>query len=376
MLVLLINLCYSFCCIVNEHIMVQCQILPYGSSIGIIGGGQLARMLSLAAANLGYKTTIFDPDVNCPAAEVSHKVISAQFDNQNEMSKFCNSVSFITFEFENINTSVIPDNAITRPHKSALTISQNRKFEKEFINSCGIKTAEYQYFPNITSFVNSPKNIISYPSILKTCTLGYDGHGQYMIKNSSDITNEIPNHDSGFILEKFVDFKKEISIIVARDIYKNVAFFPIAQNIHKNGILHISTIDSDITENIKDATQIIAKTLVEKLDLNGILAIEMFVTEGDVILVNEIAARPHNSGHWSMNACNISQFTQLIRILAGFPVIDVTNHSACTMINLLGNDIKNIDQYYNNHNACLHIYNKSIIKPNRKMGHVNILSQK
>ena len=348
-----------------------------GFTIGIIGGGQLGKMISIAAAKLGYKTHLLTDDCDSPSIQVTNNVtILNSYQDIELLLKFASSVDVATLEFENIPSTVIDvlsKKTKVYPGKKALYIAQNRIREKQHIRSLGIKTTN---FKTINSYDSLEQNILElgYPALLKIAELGYDGKGQYMIKEQSDLKAlSILNWDKTYILEKFVKINKEISIIISKSIDGSVEFFPIAENYHNNGILAKSSVPAQINKEINVQAQQIAIKIAESLNLVGLLAIEFFITDTQELIVNEIAPRPHNSGHWSLDACNISQFEQLVRAICGLPLQPVKLFFPCTMDNILGEDIYKYYQYGTKINESIHIYGKTQASKNRKMGHINTL---
>ena len=341
----------------------------FGGNLGVIGGGQLARMLIPAAASFGYRVNILSNSAVCPAADLAYSVVVADYGDTEALGKFCQDNDFVTFEFENVNVDILPVLDKIRPKASIVAISQNRIKEKEYIGKLGIDLAPY-------SVVYSVEDIASkadlFPAILKTSSLGYDGKGQVAI-NSIDDLEKVEEFSDARVLESKVDFVKEISLIVSRDVNGSIEFFPVAENVHDRGILQTSSVPALISKDVLCRVHEIGKGMAEGLELVGILAIEMFVEPDGNVLVNEIAPRPHNSGHWSMDVCNVSQFEQLVRAVIGLPVVGVYTMAGCEMINLLGDDIYSVSQYCHNRDAKIHLYNKQSVGTRRKMGHVNII---
>ncbi|MBM3579574.1 MAG: 5-(carboxyamino)imidazole ribonucleotide synthase [Alphaproteobacteria bacterium] len=335
-------------------------------TIGIIGGGQLGRMACLAAHQLGFRSVIFTDQKNSPASFVTDAVIVADYSDQKALKEFCKIVDVVSFEFENIpfeTASFVASCVDFHPRAEILKITQNRILEKNFLNEIGVTTTEY-----VTS--NFEENLKEFgKAILKTATMGYDGKGQRILQVSDTLVSD--TFSTEMILEKFCPFDSEISVMVARSKAGEIKAYEPLTNIHKNGILDESHYPAKISEGLKIKAQELAKKIAEKLDLVGILAVEMFVI-GEEILVNELAPRPHNSGHFSMDACVTSQFEQLIRAITGLPLGSTEFHSKGYMKNLIGDDVKNIEKFFQNPRAKIHLYGKAEAKPGRKMGHVNI----
>ena len=352
------------------------MIIAPGSVIGIIGGGQLGRMMAIAAAQLGYFVHIYTPESESSASQVAYKTTVASYTDQHALQEFAQSVQIITFEFENIPYTILEflqQQKPVYPSANILKISCNRLREKSFINDLGIATAQFRPVTDISSLKQAAKEI-GLPAVLKTTTLGYDGKGQIALKPDTNLDLAWGNFaGEKAILEQFVDFDLEISVIVARNNEGNPLCFVPVQNIHKNHILDTTIAPAPISSELANTAQNIAIKIAEGLQLRGILAVEMFVTKHNNILVNEIAPRPHNSGHWTMNACLTSQFEQSIRAVCGLPLGSVQQLCDATMKNLIGDDVLNLQPYLNNKNAKLHLYGKNEIRAGRKMGHVTLL---
>jgi 5-(carboxyamino)imidazole ribonucleotide synthase len=347
-----------------------------GGKIGIIGGGQLGRMAALAAANLGFKVHIYTDSQNSPASHAAYKTTVASYDDASSLEKFAKSVDVVTFEFENIpylSVQKLEENHQVHPSSKVLHVSQNRLREKDFLNSIGIKTAPYKKVTNAVELQAAYKEIGT-KCILKTVEFGYDGKGQFVIKDDTDLAklwDEI-NIGTG-ILEGMVAFEKEVSVVIARGADGAAVSYVAVENIHKNGILDVTIAPAKIAESISQKAKEIACIIVEKLNLQGLIAVEMFVTASGDVLVNEIAPRPHNSGHWTMDACITSQFEQFIRAVCGLPLGSPDYRCSATMQNLIGDDVNAWLDYLKEPNAKLHLYGKDEARAGRKMGHVNRL---
>jgi 5-(carboxyamino)imidazole ribonucleotide synthase len=348
--------------------------IPTGSTIGIIGGGQLGRMTALAAANLGYKVCIYTNQNNSPASHVAEETIVAEYDDSEALQKFAALVDVITFEFENIphkSVQILEDSVPVRPSWQALHISQNRLREKDYLNSIGVKTAPYKAISSVDD-LTSALDEIGPKAILKTTELGYDGKGQFVIDGNSNLDSiwkEINSQEA--VLEGMVPFVKEVSVVIARGVDGESQAYTAVENIHKNGILDTTIAPAEIAEEISVKAQNIAKKVADSLDYVGVLAVEMFVLDSDDVLVNEIAPRPHNSGHWTMDACYTSQFEQCVRAVCGLPLGGADYHSKAIMTNLIGKDIHQWESIIKEPNAKLHLYGKKEARAGRKMGHVN-----
>ncbi|MDD9331494.1 MAG: 5-(carboxyamino)imidazole ribonucleotide synthase [Wolbachia sp.] len=343
--------------------------------IGIIGSGQLGKMTAIAGAKLGYTTHIFASAKDDPACCVADNLTVADLSDKSALESFARNVDLVTIESENIPCSAIEIiSQYTRfyPGKNALYFSQNRLREKKFFRNLGIKTTHYKSIQNYDELIEGSK-AFGYPARLKTTEMGYDGKGQYVINNDTEVKRLTSlNWNKQYILEASVDLLKEVSIVIARDKDGKMVFFPIAENCHINGILYTSTVPAEIDSELTQEAQQIAEKIACKLDLVGILAIEFFITKNSELLVNELAPRPHNSCHWSLDACNISQFEQLIRVIYGLPMQEVELHFPCMTKNIIGSDIYDYYKYLSDKKASLTIYGKKEVRDKRKMGHVNI----
>ena len=353
--------------------------LPVGSTIGILGGGQLGRMLAVAASRLGLKCHIFDPGAEPPAGQVAHAVTTAPYDDVAALTAFAHSVDVITYEFENIPThalDVLEGIKTVRPNREALRVSQDRIIEKEFLTSLGLTTAP---FAPVTSREDLDKAIaeIGTPSILKTCRFGYDGKGQARLKSPEDADNALADMAGApAVLEGFISFSHEVSVIGARSADGQIACFDPGENVHRDGILHTTTVPARLSTAQRTDAVLMAGKILNALDYVGVLGVELFVTPG-ALVVNEIAPRVHNSGHWTQNGCTIDQFEQHIRAVAGWPLGDASRHSDVEMLNLIGNDIDQVSKIAADGKSAIHLYGKSDAKPGRKMGHVNrVLSER
>ena len=360
--------------------------LPPGSVIGIIGGGQLGRMLSQAAKNLEYKTVILDPIPLCPAGQVSDHQIVANYNSISAAKSLSNMCDVVTYEFENVDLEClkkISEDIDVFPSPEILRISSNRILEKQKLRNIGAPTVEFLPINSIEDF-NQAKRIIGFPMIIKTASSGYDGKGQKLLKSEHDIDDYLINSintKKSFIAEDFSDFNCEISVICARNIEGDIiTFFP-SENIHENHILNISIVPPRVSNKVITSARNLAINVAEALDLVGLLAVEMFLTKNNELLINELAPRPHNSGHYTMNGCETSQFTQLIKILTKQPLGNTNLSCSSVMINLLGdlwinNSSKpDFDKLNKSKNIFVHLYGKDEPRIGRKMGHINITSE-
>ena len=346
--------------------------LPQGACIGILGGGQLGRMLAVAASRLGLKAHIFEPGANPPAGHVADQVTTASYEDDAALRRFAQSVDVITYEFENIPTSaldILEQIRPIHPGRRALAISQDRLSEKEFLTGLGLKVAPYA---NVTSAAEAEAaaQSIGTPSILKTRRMGYDGKGQVRLKNVSDMEQAWQAMQGApSVLEGFINFSHEVSVIAARTSDGQVACYDPGENVHREGILHSTTVPTSLSAAQRMDAVLLAGQILNALDYVGVMGVELFVT-ADGLIVNEIAPRVHNSGHWTQNGCDICQFEQHIRAVAGWPLGDGGRHSDMRMEKLIGADMDRVPGLRKT-NAALHLYGKSEVKPGRKMGHVN-----
>lgn len=345
--------------------------------LGIIGGGQLGRMSALAAARLGIQTHIYTPEENSPASHVAARTFVANYDDAKALREFAKSVDVISYEFENIPAAalkILSKNIEIFPGIDILEISQHRPTEKKFLNDCKIPTARW-------ASVHKPDQInkllkewdVSY-CIIKTTRFGYDGKGQVKFKAGNDavaVWEKLNFREN--IIEEVIDFKSEISIIIARDrLGKSFIYDPVL-NEHKNHILSKTYAPAPIPDEIAKKAKQYIKKIADRLDLVGILALELFLTKDGRLLANEMAPRPHNSGHWTMDACAVSQFENHVRTVCGLPVGPAKRHSDAVMLNLIGDDINIVKDYLAKPDACVHLYGKHDARPGRKMGHINLL---
>ena len=346
--------------------------LAPGATIGILGGGQLGRMLSVAASRLGFITHIYEPGANPPAGQVAHAVTTAPYEDEAALRAFAASVDVITYEFENIPTSALDIlEAIRpiRPGRTALAVSQDRLSEKAFLRDLGLMTAP---FADVASEADltAALQTIGAPAILKTRRFGYDGKGQARIKALDDAAVAYADMAGApSILEGFVNFSHEVSVIGARALNGSVACFDPGENVHLNGILHTTTVPARLSPSQRSDAILIAAKILNALDYVGVMGVELFVT-AEGLVVNEIAPRVHNSGHWTQNGCVIDQFEQHIRAVVGWPLGDGSRHSNVVMENLIGEDVAHIPQIAETCTA-IHLYGKAEAKPGRKMGHIN-----
>jgi 5-(carboxyamino)imidazole ribonucleotide synthase len=350
--------------------------LPPGSVLGIVGGGQLGRMTALAAARLGYRCHVLTPESGSPAGQVAERTTVAPYEDRRALESFARAVDAITFEFENIpvdSVRILAAIVPTRPNSDALAVAQDRIAEKTFINRLGVATAPWRAVEGPDALAASAREI-GLPAVLKTARLGYDGKGQVKITPGDDLAAawRAMGADRG-ILEAFVDLEREISVIVARGLDGRTAAYPAVENVHTRHILDTTTAPARVSEDLALAARACAEKIAEALGIVGLLAVEMFVARDGRLLVNEIAPRPHNSGHWTLDACATSQFEQLVRAVMGLPLGSVERHSDAIMTNLIGRAVENWPTFAAEPGACLHLYGKTEAREGRKMGHVTRL---
>ena len=350
--------------------------LPQGAIIGILGGGQLGRMLSVAAARLGFRTHIFEPGTNPPAGHVADHVTTAAYEDEAALRAFGEAVDVITYEFENVPTSALDllgALAPIHPGREALRISQDRITEKDFLNGLGLSVAPYAAVDDATSMQAAIEQV-GVPSILKTRRFGYDGKGQARLMSATD-ANKVLADMAGApsVLEGFIDFNCEISVIAARSPSGEVACYDPGENVHEGGILRKTTVPANVKSALRMDAVLLAGRILNELDYVGVMGVELFVTQAGLI-VNEIAPRVHNSGHWTQNGCTVDQFEQHIRAIAGWPLGNGQRHSDVVMENLIGDDMDRVPTLATQAETALHLYGKADVKAGRKMGHVNIVT--
>ena len=346
------------------------SVIPPGSVIGILGGGQLGRMTALAAARLGYRSIIYSPEASSIAGDVAAGQVHGQYDDKVALARFAAEVDVITYEFENVPELTVAECARhkpVRPGTKPIHFAQHRLREKAFFRQAGIGTADYQAICCEADLAAAT----SLPGILKTCTEGYDGKGQARVTTRDGLKAAWDRLDRReCILEALVDFEYEISAIVARGLDGSTRCFPIGLNHHRDGILRSTTMPAGLPEPVLARAEQLGIQLAESLDLVGLVALEMFVTRDGRVLANEMAPRPHNSGHWTIDACATSQFEQLVRAICGLPLGAVDVLAPSRMENLIGDEANEWPRFMADPTARLHLYGKAKARPGRKMGHV------
>jgi 5-(carboxyamino)imidazole ribonucleotide synthase len=351
-----------------------------GSVVGIIGGGQLGRMSAQAAARLGFLVHVFSPEQDSPAAQVSARDIVASYDDLAALRRFADDVDVITFEFENLpaaSLELLESLKPVRPGAKILAISQDRTLEKRFLNDAGIATAPWAKLESLEELEAAAEKL-GLPAVLKTTRLGYDGKGQAMLRTKEDLAPAFARlAPKPLVLEGFVDFGAEISVMVARGVGGEIMCFDTVENRHKHHILDLTLAPAPLAPDILEEAQRIARMVAERLELVGLLGVEMFVAADGEVVVNEIAPRPHNSGHWTMDACPCGQFEMHIRAVTGLPLPPAVRHSDAVMKNLIGpEDMALWPQILATQGLIPHHYGKADARPGRKMGHFNRLFPK
>ena len=348
------------------------QLAP-GSVIGILGGGQLGRMLSVAASRLGLRCHIFEPGAEPPAGQVAERVVTAPYEDLAALQDFASAVDVITYEFENIPTAALDAleaHRPIRPGREALRVSQDRLTEKEFLSGLGLKTAPFADISDRAS-LDAALAEIDAPAILKTRRFGYDGKGQARLASVDDAETALEAMAGApALLEGFVDFSHEVSVIAARGVTGEVVCFDPGENVHSDGILRTTTVPARLSSAQRTDAVLLAGRILNELEYVGVLGVELFVTPQGLV-VNEIAPRVHNSGHWTQNGCAVDQFEQHIRAVAGWPLGDGRRHSDVVMENLIGDDMARVPDLSRETNVSLHLYGKAEARAGRKMGHAN-----
>lgn len=350
------------------------------ATLGMLGGGQLGRMFALAAAEMGYHVWVLDPLKQSPAGEVAQRHICADYEDTDALAELGERCSVVTTEFENVPSAsldFLSRYCLVHPNARAVQVCQNRIREKTFINELGIPTSPFVAINTAADL--SHLQGLRWPCILKTAQFGYDGKGQQTVHSAEEVKaayaqfGEVP-----CILEQRIDLACEISVVMGRNTHGNVCFFPIAENEHRDGILHLSSVPARVSGELQEQAKQIAERIALALDYVGIMTVEYFIDGQGHLLVNEIAPRVHNSGHYTMDACHVSQFAQQVRMICGWPQADTKNYCAVAMVNILGDawidGRLKVEELLGDVNVYLHLYGKDVPKPGRKMGHFNVLA--
>lgn len=388
--------------------MVEVKTLPPGSKIGVIGGGQLGRMLAMAARYMGYRVIILDPDPDCPAGQVADEQIVAKYENRDAARDLARRADVVTYEFENVDAGAVEgaeEAGRVLPSSQVLRTSQHRVREKSAVTAAGFSTAPFMAVSQEAD-VEAAVRTVGLPGVLKTAMMGYDGKGQAVVHSlpeaqaayrelqgrgggpkphprASGLARGRDNADTGaagLIYERFVLFTKELSVICARDQSGRTVTFPCTENIHRKGILDVSIAPARVSAKVADEASAIASGIARRLDVTGLLTVEMFLAADGQVLVNELAPRPHNSGHWTIEGCRTSQYEQLVRVLCGLPLGAVDVARPTVMVNLLGDawteagGAPDFAAALNVPGVSLHIYGKTEARPGRKMGHLTAVA--
>lgn len=352
-------------------------ILP-GQTIGIIGGGQLGRMMALAAKEAGFKIAVLDPGMDSPTGQVADIEIIAPYDDEQALEELAEVSDVITYEFENIDAAGLKklmESAYVPQGAELIRITQNRIFEKQAIAEAGVPIADYVTADTFDE-LKEKSTQLEYPFVVKTAKGGYDGKGQQLVLTEQDLASAEPLFLNGpCVAEAFIDFEKEISVIIQRNVQGETAILPVGENIHKHHILHETIVPARVADSTIEQAKQAAGKIAEGLDMVGTLAVEMFVLKNGEILVNELAPRPHNSGHYSIEGTNISQFHQHIRAICGWPLREPKLWSDTVMVNVLGEHVAPLTSKISKYPGwSIHLYGKDEAKHKRKMGHVTILT--
>lgn len=354
------------------------EIIQPGKTIGIIGGGQLGRMMALAAKEAGFRIIVLDPTNDCPCGQVADEQITAGYDDLQALEHLAKKCDVITFEFENIDyESLLSLSRIANVPQGAeiIRITQDRIIEKNTLVASGVKVAPFKVIHSEAE-MNKAIQELGFPCVLKTSRGGYDGKGQHVIQCADDSIEAKKLLEYGAcVLESWVEFEKEISVIVTRNVNGDMECFPVGENIHVDNILHQTIVPAHINKHIEVAAFQLAEKIAEHIELIGTLAVEMFLTADGQIFVNELAPRPHNSGHYSIEACDFSQFDQHIRAICNWPLKSPSLLKPVVMVNILGQHVEKLmEQIPLQSEWSIHLYGKSQSKYQRKMGHITVLT--
>ncbi|SEO04316.1 5-(carboxyamino)imidazole ribonucleotide synthase [Amphibacillus marinus] len=353
--------------------------LDYGATIGIIGGGQLGRMMATTARHMGYRLIVLDPTPDCPAAQLADEQLVANYDDQLAIEQLANKADVVTYEFENVDLQAaryLEAKGLLPQGAHSLEITQDRELEKRAMVASGQSVAPFLIIKTKADLQRAV-NEVGYPAVVKTCRGGYDGKGQHKVKTEHDLVavETMLAANERLIYEGYIPFDCEISVVFTRSLAGEIVFFPIGENIHRDHILHTTTVPATVAPGVVDKARTAAHAIAEEIGVVGTFTLELFVRNND-IYINELAPRPHNSGHFTIEACNVSQFEQHIRAICGLPLAPVHFHGGAIMLNLLGDNIADafakIDQLPL---AQIHMYGKAEIKPKRKVGHMTFVGQ-
>lgn len=356
------------------------MILP-DAFLGVLGGGQLGRMFTIAARTMGYRVMVLDPDPHSPAGNIADQHLHAGYEDPGALAQLGERCAAVTVEFENVpvdSLEVIAQHCPVRPAANAVAIAQDRVREKCFLRDHGLDTAPFRAIRNQED-VESAASGVTLPGLLKTASMGYDGKGQVAVHTLDEARSGFEALGrSACVLEQKLDLERELSVILARGTDGTTTVYPVGENRHKSGILDVTLVPARAGSAITNRAVEMARTLAGALDYCGVLAVEFFLTRDGTLMINEIAPRPHNSGHYTVDACLTSQFEQQVRTLCGLPPGDTTLFSPVVMVNLLGDlwtgGTPHWDRVLNHPRALLHLYGKREARPGRKMGHFNCLA--
>ncbi len=356
------------------------MILP-GATLGMLGGGQLGRMFTTAAQTMGYKVVVLDPDTNSPAGMIADQHICAQYTDENALDQLAQLCDAISTEFENIPAATLAyleQKTVVHPSSKALSLTQNRLVEKEFIESLGLNVAPYVAIRTLED-IEAITDDFSFPAIIKAACFGYDGKGQHVCQDKNDVKHAfLALNQVECVLEQRIDLEREISVVLARSQTGEIVNFPVAENVHVNGILHATSVPSSVDESTMNKVLDMADKIAQGLNYVGTMAVEFFISRQGDVFANEIAPRPHNSGHFTLDACFTSQFEQQVRMLCGLPAGHCELVSPVVMINILGDvwgsSQPQWDALLKQREIKLHLYGKKEARPGRKMGHFNVLA--
>lgn len=361
--------------------MTTTKVIKPGATVGILGGGQLGRMIALAGRAMGYRFVTMDPTQDAPCGQVSDQQIVARYTDVAGALRLAEQSDVITYEFENVDAEVaevLETKSFVPQGSRLLRITQNRIREKRAILSIGIPVAPFRVIESMADLEQAIDDL-GLPAVMKTATGGYDGKGQWVLRKPTDLQdafNSLSHSGVELIVEKFIPFERELSVVAARSQSGELATFPVAENIHQDNILHLSIVPARVEDEIRQQAEQIARQIAEKLDVVGLIAVEMFLTKEGELYVNELAPRPHNSGHFTMDACVTSQFEQHLRAICNLPLGSTSLLTPVVMVNILGEHLapvlEKIEQLPRE--AKLHLYGKAESKTKRKMGHLNVLA--
>lgn len=367
-------------------------LLGPGHTIGVLGGGQLGRMLALEARRLGYRVITLDPEPDSPCGQVADEQIVAPYDDREAVLKLGRAADVVTYEFENVSAASVraleEDGRRVHPSSVVLAITQNRLREKTFVAGLGIDVPAFRALASIEEGERLAREV-GFPTVLKTISGGYDGKGQILVRTWGEAeeglrrlglpTASASSEEPRVIWEQWVPWVKEVSMIGVRDVRGNIVTYPLVENVHVDNILDTSIVPAHVAPRVEEEARQIVQAIGEHLEIVGVYCVEMFLCEGDRLLVNEIAPRPHNSGHYTLDACMISQFESHVRAICGLPIASPHLRSPAVMVNLLGDgrghQLRGVERILQDPRVRLHLYGKKEARPRRKMGHLTVLAE-